>query len=113
MKTLKFILAVSLAAGAVPAFAQAGDAKSSVAQMERAMQQTAARLGNARLNPAEARPPYQGKVNVDPSKDAWRPVTSEAMRQATSKDRSEERRVGKECVVRVDLGVRGSIKKKK
>src|SRR3546814_4204432 len=36
--------------------------------------------------PAEARPPYQGKVNVDPSKDAWRPVTSEAMRQATSKD---------------------------
>src|SRR3546814_19046962 len=44
------------------------------------------RLGNARLNPAEARPPYQGKVNVDPSKDAWRPVTSEAMRQATSKD---------------------------
>src|SRR3546814_12376770 len=86
MKTLKFILAVSLAAGAVPAFAQAGDAKSSVAQMERAMQQTAARLGNARLNPAEARPPYQGKVNVDPSKDAWRPVTSEAMRQATSKD---------------------------
>src|SRR3546814_10168958 len=82
MKTLKFILAVSLAAGAVPAFAQAGDAKSSVAQMERAMQQTAARLGNARLNPAEARPPYQGKVNVDPSKDAWRAVTSEAMRSA-------------------------------
>src|SRR3546814_5048274 len=54
--------------------------------MERAMQQTAARLGNARLNPAEARPPYQGKVKVDQSKDAWRPVTSEVMRQATSKD---------------------------
>src|SRR3546814_12632844 len=86
MKTLKFILAVSLAAGAVPAFAQAGDAKSPVAQMERAMQQTAARLGNARLNPAEARPPYPGKVNVAPSKDAWRPATSEAMRTATSKD---------------------------
>src|SRR3546814_18495763 len=86
MKTHMFILAVRLDAGAGPASAPAGDAKSSVAPMERAMQQTAARLGNGRLNPAEARPPYQGKVNVDPSKNAWRPVTSEAMRQATSKD---------------------------
>lgn len=86
MKTLKFILAVSLAAGAFPAFAQSSEAQRSVAQMERAMQQTAARLGTARLNPAEARGPYQGKLNVDPSKDAWRPVTSEAMRQATAQD---------------------------
>ena len=91
--TRKFFLAgigigmgVAAIVTSATAFAQSGDAKSSVAQMERAMQQTAARLGSARLNPAEAKAPYQGKVTVDPSKDAWRPVTSEAMRQATSQD---------------------------
>src|SRR3546814_14224672 len=45
------------------------------------------------------------------------PMLPDELIQAFSLDagqsRSEERRVGKECVVRVDLGGRGNLKKKK
>src|SRR3546814_13370780 len=43
-----------------------------------------------------------------PRRGSWR-----AQRIAGSGTRSEERRVGKECVVRVDLGGRRILKKKK
>src|SRR3546814_14419999 len=46
---------------------------------------------------------------------SWRPpptCSSISPRPARSK-RSEERRVGKECVIRVDLGGRRNLKKKK
>lgn len=86
MKTLKIILALSAIAAASPVVAQSGEAQRSVAQMERAMQQSAARLGAARLDPKDAHAPYTGKNNIDPAKDAWRPISSDSMRQATAHD---------------------------
>lgn len=84
---ITFVSGISIAAIlSVPAFAQSSEAQRSVAALERSMQQAAARLGTARLDPKEARAPYQGNLNIDPAKDAWRPVTSEAMRQATAQD---------------------------
>src|SRR3546814_16900937 len=53
------------------------------------------------------------KLGVDEAKlrDAMTAVRDDLKNEL--KDRSEERRVGKECVVRVDLGGRRIIKKKK
>src|SRR3546814_18943219 len=56
-----------------------------------------------------------GVADIDMAADHQRPPGDRPVAEAERPllDRSEERRVGKECVVRVDLGGRRIIKKKK
>lgn len=74
------ILTAAVAMGlSAPVAAQTLSPQQSVVEQDRLMRANAVRLGNMRLDPAQAQAPYRGSINLDARKDPWRAVTSAQM----------------------------------
>jgi hypothetical protein len=59
---------------------EAANARALIAEHDRQVRESAARLGRVKINKLHLQPPYAGETDIDPDQDPWVPVTQAAMK---------------------------------
>ena len=59
---------------------EAANARAIVAEHDRQVRETAARLGRVKITKLHLQPPYLSETDIDPDQDPWVPVTQAAMK---------------------------------